>query len=106
MSTEFYVGDIGIKLRRQLKYQHPDDAEGTYRVYDTTGATVTLNFYKPDGTILVKTATLETPAADGYIYYAWLAGDLDIAGPWTCLLVAAKTGETRHATIPFTVRAK
>lgn len=50
-------------------------------VWDLTGATITLNFKKPDGSTSTRSASLLV-ASSGQVYYDSTVADLDQAGEW------------------------
>lgn len=67
------VDDIKVRLKVTII---EDDIS-----LDISTATVkSIIFQKPDGTVLVKTATFLTDGSDGIIYYDTVSGDLDQAG--------------------------
>ena len=51
-------------------------------VWDLTGATVTINFKRSDGTTFTQSASL-LAATTGQVNYDCTTSDLDMAGNWT-----------------------
>ena len=82
------VGSVGVKLKLKCK-TGTKVTDPVLSLADFTN--VYLDVRKPnatsgeEGTVedVVWEATIEEPAADGYISYTLQAGDLDIAGPYT-----------------------
>ncbi len=70
--------------------------------YDmSTFTTLQIQFTKPDGTILLATATcpntnvvtaLGTFLANQYAQYFFVAGDLNVLGVWSARVIYTKTG--------------
>jgi hypothetical protein len=78
---EVHLGDVRTEFRVQMK-----DQDGTV-VDISTATTRQLTFRKPNGTLLVKTATagavdVTKTAALGWMHYLSIAGDLDVIGQW------------------------
>lgn len=72
---QIHVNDINVNFVITIT----EDCE----VIDISDATnLTIYFYKPDGTILTKTATFVTDGTDGQIKYPSVDGDLDQSGIW------------------------
>lgn len=67
---KIYVGDVGTTIRVSTSY-------------DLTNVTLAqLRFRKPDGSDMVKVATVKSPATEGILEYTTVADDLDDAGHW------------------------
>jgi len=74
-STDVRVGDIGVTFKVTI--------EDCGTVVDVSAAsTKQILLYKPDGTVLTKTASFYTDGTDGIIKYSTISGDLNIAGFW------------------------
>ncbi len=71
---EIHVGDIGTVFQVTVK-------DGTTVVDVSSATTLQLIFTKPSGSITV-TASLVNTGTDGLIKYAFVSGDLNIAGRW------------------------
>lgn len=68
------VGDVGTALVVQIVNQCGD-------VVDVSAGTgLTIYLQKPDGTVLTKTAVLDTTGLDGMIRYNTIASDFSAAG--------------------------
>ena len=72
--NEIHVNDIGTQFKLTIL------DGGT--ALDVSTATKKINFRKPDGTCLEKTASNFTDGTDGIIYYTTESGDLDVVGTW------------------------
>lgn len=48
----------------------------------STSTSKIIYFTKPDGSLLVKTASFVTDGTDGQVHYATIDGDLDQPGMW------------------------
>ena len=75
-ANEIHLNDVGTQFKLTIS-----DA-GTAVDVSPSGTTYTINFRKPDGTCLTKTATPFTDGTDGIISYITSSGDLDITGTW------------------------
>lgn len=76
MPSEIHVSDVGTAFTITVKDE--DDA-----VVDISSAsTLQIIFKKPDGSTLVKTATLSGDGTDGKMEYTTVSGDLDDDGTW------------------------
>lgn len=74
-------------------------------IWALTSATVTLLLRKPDGTGLVKTATV-TDGPGGVAEYVSLTTDLDVIGGWRrSWRVVDGAVDVRSLPIPFSVQA-
>lgn len=74
-STDIRVGDIGISFKVII--------EDCGIVVDiSTASTKEILLYKPDGSVLTKTASFFTDGTDGIIKYDTVSGDINIAGFW------------------------
>lgn len=73
-------------------------------VWDLTGATVTLEFKRPDGTTFSRSASLLNATA-GVVYYDSAVADLDVAGTtWTRAWKVTLNSKVNYTTpIGFTV---
>lgn len=74
-STDVRVGDIGISFKVTI-----EDCGSAVDV--SSASTKQILLYKPDGTVLTKSASFFTSGVDGIIKYDTVSGDLDIAGFW------------------------
>jgi len=74
-ADEVHVNDIGTQFRLTVK-------DGTDVVDVSAASTLYIYFYKPDGTILTKTATLVNDGTDGLIQYTTVDGDINVVGRW------------------------
>jgi len=93
MTAEIHVGAVGPVLRPTIK----DQAGTAISVADATLKQIKLE--KPDGTRSAKTASFYTDGTDGIIQYAFVAGDLDVAGDWK----AEAYAETPTRVIPTSI---
>lgn len=75
-ADEIHIGDIGVQFLATIK-------DGSSVVNISTATTKQLNFRKPSGSILNKTASFYTNGTDGQIYYTSISGDLDECGTWS-----------------------
>lgn len=73
MASQIQEGDIGTKLLVTI-------TDNGTAVNLATASSLSLYIKKPDGTILNRTASLETDGTDGKINYVTISGDLDVAG--------------------------
>jgi len=74
--VSLHVSDVGTGIVRTII-----DEDGN--VVDCSTATIkTITFKKPDGTVIVKDATLVSSGVDGKIRYVTVAGFLDQPGTW------------------------
>ena len=72
---EVHKGDIGTKFLVTFEDQGV--------VLPIAAATMLrIRFEKPNGTVVVQTATLETDGSDGKAKYVSVLNDLDAAGIW------------------------
>lgn len=75
MASEIHYGDIGVNFNITVM-------NGT-AVLDVSNAdNISIIFQKPDGSDLIKTASLITDGTDGNIRYTTIVGDLDQVGTW------------------------
>lgn len=89
MPSEIHVNDIGTKLLI-IVYDGDD-------IVDLSAATaMSINIKKPDGTILTKTAELDTDGTDGGMRYYTLEGDFDVAGAYSIQGIVNIAGGTFH----------
>jgi len=73
---EIHKSDIGTVFTLTIK-------DGSTIVDLSSTSAKVINFRKPDGTILNKTAAFVTDGTDGKIKYTTIVGDLSQTGPWT-----------------------
>lgn len=74
-NQEIHVGDIGTAFCVAL-----EDCDGIVSLVGASNIEYTMT--KPDGSSVVKTATLFTDGTDGKVVYNTVAGDLDQVGIW------------------------
>ena len=74
-STDIRVADIGVTFKITIT-----DCDTAVDI--STASTKQIWLYKPDGTVLTKTASFFTDGTDGIITYTTVSGDIDIAGFW------------------------
>ena len=75
MASEIHVDDIGVNFNiTVMNGSVPLDVSNADNIY--------IIFQKPDGSDLIKTASLITDGTDGNIRYTTVAGDLDQVGTW------------------------
>ena len=74
-STDVRVDDIGIAFKITI-------VDCDVPVNISAVSTKQILFYKPDGTVLTKTASFFTDGTDGILTYATVAGDLNAPGFW------------------------
>lgn len=75
MSSEIHYGDIGVNFNiTVMNGSVPLDVSNADNIY--------IILQKPDGSDLIKTASLITDGIDGNIRYTTIAGDLDQIGTW------------------------
>lgn len=96
--AEIHLGDIGTRFELTL-----EDGDGT--AVNISSATVKrIDFRKPSGEVIQRTATFVTTGADGKLYYVSILGDLDEVGRWYAQPYVEMTGfKGRGAKIPFVV---
>ena len=86
-----HVGDVGTELVCEIVEY--DETTGADVAVDVSGATeLTIYLTKPNGTVLTKTASLDTDGLDGKIVYATISGDLSVAGTWRIQAYVAGVG--------------
>jgi hypothetical protein len=73
MACNIHAEDVGTKLLSTVT-----DC-GTV-VDISTATSLSIFIRKPDSTVLSRTGVLYTDGTDGKMYYATVAGDLDVAG--------------------------
>lgn len=77
MSTgEIRVGDIGTQFLITVNDQD------NVAVDISSATTIQIILKKPGGTVLTKTALLNSDGTDGKMYYNSVSGDLDECGRW------------------------
>jgi len=87
MSYEIVLGSLGPKLPLTLT------ANDAALALNSGTDTVTLRYEDPDGDIHEVTMTI-TSAAAGEVEYAWVEGDLPVAGVYKGQVTVARTGDT------------
>jgi hypothetical protein len=75
MASEIHYGDIGVNFNITVM-------NGTAVLNVSNANSISIIFQKPDGSDLIKTATLVTNGTDGNIRYTSVSGDLDQIGTW------------------------
>jgi hypothetical protein len=75
MASEIHYGDIGVNFNITVM-------NGTAVLNVSNANSISVIFQKPDGSDLIKTATLVTNGTDGNIRYTSVSGDLDQIGTW------------------------
>lgn len=75
MASEIHYGDIGVNFNITVM-------NGTAVLNVSNANSINVIFQKPDGSDLIKTATLVTNGIDGNIRYTSVSGDLDQIGTW------------------------
>jgi hypothetical protein len=75
MASEIHYGDIGVNFNITVM-------NGTVVLNVSNANSISIIFQKPDGSDLIKTATLVTNGTDGNIRYTSVSGDLDQIGTW------------------------
>jgi len=75
MASEIHYGDIGVNFNITVM-------NGAAVLNVSNANSISIIFQKPDGSDLIKTATLVTNGTDGNIRYASVSGDLDQIGTW------------------------
>ncbi len=95
-----FVGDIGTIFEVPITDQ-------VVAVVDISNATTkVVKFHKPNGVVLVKTATLVNTGTDGKMKYTAVSGDLDLAGEWTIQgRVVIPSGDWHTTLFNFSVQA-
>ena len=73
MSSQIHEDDIGTKLLVTVT----DDGSA---VDISSASSLQILIKKPDGTLLTRTAVLDSSGSDGKMYYITVSGDLDAAG--------------------------
>lgn len=100
LDAEIHVNDVGTALVVTIT----DETGAAVNVATATNLTIWLT--KPDGTVLTKTAVLDTDGTDGKIKYVTQSGDLNVKGTWkiqAAITLGSATPSTREA--PFLVYA-
>lgn len=88
---EIHKGDVGTVFRATIR-----DESG--EIVNLSGATtIELEFRKPNGVILVKTASFATDGTDGKIQYISQIDDLDRVGRWTVQGYVEALGGSWHS---------
>lgn len=100
LDAEIHVNDVGTALVVTI----PDETGSPVDV--STGTNLKMYLTKPDGTVLTKTAVLDSDGTDGKIKYVTVAGDLSVKGTWkiqAAVTLGSASWSTRQA--PFLVYA-
>ena len=84
-AREIRKGDIGTVFEYTIY-------DGSTIVDVSTTSSKLLKFFKPDKSIVSKTASFVTDGTDGKIKYTTVSGDLDQAGPWKVQAVLTFSG--------------
>lgn len=77
----FHVGDVGAVFVVQVT-EWDEDTQAFVAVNISGATTLTIYLTKPNGTVLTKTASLDTTGTDGKMKYTTVSGDLSVAGTW------------------------
>lgn len=94
------IGDYGTPFIFTLV-----DADTDAAIDVSSGTSLEAIFRKPDGTIVVKTASFVTDGTDGRIQYVTVSGDLDQAGRWRRWAKLTISGGPKTSTVrAFDVR--
>lgn len=75
MASEIHYGDIGVNFNITVM-------NGDAALNVSNAESINIIFQKPDGSDLIKTATLITDGTDGNIRYTTVDGDLNQTGTW------------------------
>lgn len=96
-NTVYTVGDTSPALTGTLS----SDETGASNL---TGSALALHLIRPDGTTVVKVATIVNPTL-GTWSYSWVVGDLSQAGTWEVAIVVTwfDTTQTTFRESAFTV---
>lgn len=73
--NKIHIDDYGTRFTVTVK-----DADDS--VFSLVGLSVDFWFCKPDGSVIVKTASYTTDGTDGKAYYTTASGDIDSLGIW------------------------
>lgn len=76
MSEKISLGDIGTNLRVTI-------TEDSVAVDVSAATLLQIELTKPDGTIMLKTATVLNTGSDGIIQYTTADGDIDQKQTWS-----------------------
>lgn len=79
MPAHIHVGDVGTELVVQVV----DENAAAVDVSAATSLTIFLKQPGENGSVLTKTAVLDTTGTDGKIKYTTVAGDIGTDGVWT-----------------------
>lgn len=74
-STDIRVGDIGVTFKVTI-------SDCGTAVDISSASTKQILLYKPDGSLLTKSASFFTDGTDGILTYSTISGDVDVAGFW------------------------
>ena len=89
MASEAHVGDIGTKILITVY-------DGDNIVNLSASTALTIQIKKPNGTVLSKSASLDTDGTDGGMKYYTLSGDFDVAGAYYIQGIVNISGGTFH----------
>lgn len=95
------VGDIGSKVELTVK-----DQDGV-AVDISSATTKNFRFLDPNNGTLLKAASFTGTGSDGKLEYAFISGDLDVAGTWKVQAEIVYSGGTYTSdSISFEVKHK
>jgi hypothetical protein len=80
-TDEIHVGDVGTALVVEI-VEWDEDTQAYVAVNISAATTLTIYLTRPNGTVLTKTAVLDTSGTDGKMKYTTVSGDLSAAGRW------------------------
>ncbi len=98
--SNFHLADEGSKLEITVY-------NGSVVADLTTASTKQFHIKKPGvEAVIIRTAVFTTTGADGKLEYAWLTGDLDVAGSWLAqAYVISPTWKLHSDVVQFEVEA-
>jgi hypothetical protein len=99
MACNIHAEDVGTKLLITVT-----DC-GTV-VDISTATSLSIFIWKPDSTVLSRTGVLYTDGTDGKMYYATIAGDLDVAGSYKIQGKVGLLSGATHSTSLSTFRVE
>jgi DUF4097 and DUF4098 domain-containing protein YvlB len=95
--SDIQVGTVGLELEITVY-------EGDVVVDLSTATGLNIVLRKPNGTVLIKTASFSTDGTDGEIYYKTITGDIDVNGMWRVQAhVVSPSFDVYSTVIPFVV---
>jgi hypothetical protein len=98
MSVPFHVGDVGAIIRLTV---FEDGAAKNL----SAASSKQIKIYKPDGTVLTKTAEFYTTGADGKLQCTTETGDFDAPGLYSVVAAFTVGGWSGHST-PATIQCR